>query len=131
MNIYYIIHSLVIFYYNILTKSFLNWFFNNLKLDLVSIENIRLRIFILKSNEYFFIILLFLIIMFSPFIFSIWILHHLYISGIHIIKDYIFNFEIKNFIKFSWTLILISIIINNFGKVFELQKHLNEWSWWG
>lgn len=119
MNIYYIIYSIVLFYYNIIIKALLQWFFNNLKFDFLSFENIniRFRIAFIKNNEYFFIILLFIIIIFSPIIFSIWVLHHLYISGKHIIVDYIFNKEIKTFIELNWKVVntigVVIVLLNN------------------
>ena len=105
MNIFYILYSLVFFYYITSIKFFFEWFLNNLNLNFLIIANIRIYLFIIKNNEYFLIILLFIIIFFSPIIFGIWILHHLYIAGIHIINDYIFNQNINIFLKFIWLII--------------------------
>lgn len=110
-----IIYSTILFYYNFITKEFLKWFFNNLNLGYLNIENIKIRMFILNNDNYFFLIFIFLLIIFSPFILIIWVSHHFYLAGIHIINDYIFNIDIKFCLKIVWFIICLYFFVMLFS----------------
>ena len=107
----YLFYSIILYYFNFITKEFPKWFFNNLNLGYVMVENIKIRLFILNNNNNLFLIFIFFLILLSPFILVIWISYHFYISGIHIINDYIFNIDIKFNLKIFWFIIFLYFFV--------------------